>query len=204
MRSRALPLRRIAAVVAAAALAVGLAGCSADPLAEQYREGRNTGYIAANGFQTEEIAPEDRGEPVEFTGLLDTGEEVSSADYADEVLVVNFWYAACAPCRVEAPNLEEVNQEFADQGVSFLGFNTYDQAPTSLSFARDYGVTYPSLLGVDDAAAKLAFARETPLSATPTTLVLDREGRVAARVIGTISEASILEAIVRDVAAEES
>lgn len=197
-------MRRILPLVAVAALAVSLAACSADPLAEQYRAGDNKGYIAANGFQTQEIAPENRGEPVEFTGTLDNGATATSADYAGDVLVVNFWYATCGPCIIEAPRLEQAAQTFEGQDVAFLGINTYDQPATSLSFARDNGVSYPSLIAVGDAELKLAFADKTPINATPTTLVLDREGRVAARVIGELPEASILEAMVRTVAAESA
>ncbi|MBM3715016.1 TlpA family protein disulfide reductase [Microbacterium sp. HMH0099] len=199
-------MRRIlSAVVAAAAtatLAVGLAACSADPLAEQYRAGDNKGYIAANGFQTVEIPADQRGEPVEFSGSLDDGSPVSSGDFAGRVLVVNFWYATCGPCIIEAPRLEQAYQSFEGQDVSFLGINTYDQPATALSFARDNDVSYPSAMAVNDADLKLAFADKTPINATPTTLVLDREGRVAARIVGELPEASILEAIVRTLVAE--
>lgn len=199
-------MRRIlsaaAAATAALALVAGLAACNADPLAEQYRAGDNKGYIAANGFQTQELAPENRGEPVDFSGTLDNGSTASSADYAGTVLVVNFWYATCGPCIIEAPRLEQAYQTFEGQDVSFLGVNTYDQPATALSFARDNGVSYSSLMAVSDAELKLAFADKTPINATPTTLVLDRQGRVAARIIGELPEASILEAMVRTVLAE--
>jgi thiol-disulfide isomerase/thioredoxin len=191
-------MRRILAAAVAAALAVTLAACSgSDELASQYREGTNQGFIAANGFQTEEILPAERGEPIVFDGVLETGDAVSSTDYAGEVLVVNFWYAACGPCIVEAPRLEEAYESFADQPVSFLGINTYDQPATAQSFARDNGVTYPSVIAVNDGETKLAFANEVPLSATPVTVVLDQQGRAAARIIGELPEASILQSIVR-------
>ena len=195
-------MRRILSAAAALALVAGLASCSADPLAEQYRAGDNKGYIAANGFQTQELAPENRGEPVDFSGTLDNGSTASSADYAGTVLVVTFWYATCGPCIIEAPRLEQAYQTFEGQDVSFLGVNTYDQPATALSFARDNGVSYSSLMAVSDAELKLAFADKTPINATPTTLVLDRQGRVAARIIGELPEASILEAMVRTVLAE--
>jgi peroxiredoxin len=198
-------MRRLLAGLAVAALAVGLAACTPeDGLADQYRDGDNKGYIAANGFQYAEYAPDERGESVQFTGTLDTGEEASSDDYTGRVLVVNFWYAACGPCIVEAPYLEEVYQSFDRADVDFVGVNTYDQAATAQSFARENEIGYPSLLAVNDAALKLAFTQHTSLSATPTTLVLDREGRVAARLIGALEEASILEAMVRDVVAEQT
>lgn len=189
---------RMIAAVAALVLATMLSGCGNDALAEQYRSGDNTGYIAADGFRVVPIALADRGEPVDFTGELDSGEQVSSVDYAGDVLVVNFWYAACAPCRVEAPELEQANQAFAGEGVSFLGVNIYDGAAASLAFAETYGLSYPSALATVDASIKLAFAEQTPLNAVPTTLVLDQEGRVAARIIGQLKEASILETLIRE------
>ncbi|MFJ4038651.1 TlpA family protein disulfide reductase [Microbacterium sp. NPDC090007] len=192
------------AIAASAALIAGLAACSADPLADQYRAGDNKGYIAANGFQTAEIAPENRTAPVEFAGTLDNGSPVSSADFAGKVLVVNFWYATCGPCIIEAPRLEQAYQTFQGQDVAFLGINTYDQPATALSFARDHGVSYSSAMAVNDGALKLAFNDKTPLNATPTTLVLDKQGRVAARIVGELPEASILEAIVRTLVAENA
>lgn len=194
--------RRVIAAALAAALSVGLAACAADPLADQYRAGDNKGYIAANGFATEEIPAAERGEPVEFSGVTESGDEVSDADYDGQVLVVNFWYATCGPCIIEAPRLEEAYESFEGQDVSFLGVNTYDQAATVASFARENGVSYPSVLAVNDSAVKLAFTEHAPLSATPVTLVLDQQSRVAARIIGELPRASILESIVRTVLAE--
>ncbi|MEO2131626.1 MAG: TlpA disulfide reductase family protein, partial [Microbacterium sp.] len=180
-----------AVIAASVLLAVGLlAGCtSSDSLAQQYRDGNEKGFIAGD-FQVVEIPAGDRGEPVVFEGVTETGETVSSDDYRGGVLVVNFWYAACGPCIVEAPMLEEVWQEYQDQGVAFLGVNTYDQPATALSFARDNNVTYPSVIDVNDGRVKLAFAQVTPIQATPTTLVIDQEGRVAARIIGQLASAS--------------
>lgn len=191
--------RAAASALLAVSLIGGLAACANDPLAEQYREGDNKGFIEGD-FRVVEIPEAERGEAVSFSGVLDDGSTVTEADYAGEVLVVNFWYAACAPCRVEAPFLEAVHQEYADDGVSFLGVNTYDSAEASLAFAETYGVSYPSALAVEDGSIKLAFAERTPLNATPTTLVLDREGRVAARIIGQLEDASVLDTLVGELA----
>jgi thiol-disulfide isomerase/thioredoxin len=190
--------RAAASALLVLTLTGGIAACSSDPLAEQYRAGDSKGFIAADGFRVVEIPADERGEPVEFTGALDSGGEVSSDDYAGQVLVVNFWYAGCAPCRAEAPELEAAYGEFAGEDVSFLGVNIYDGAEASLAFAETYGVTYPSALATVDGSIKLAFADETPLNAVPTTLVLDKEGRVAARIIGRLTESSILTTLVND------
>lgn len=197
-------IKRTMCVFAALGLIAGLTACGNDPLAEQYRAGDNKGFIAADGFQTAEIAPSDRGDPVSFSGTTDQGKQVSSADYAGSVLVVNFWYAACGPCRAEAEHLEAAYTSFSGQDVAFLGINTSDSAASSIAFAEKFGVTYPSALAAQDAGLKRAFAADTPLNATPTTLVLDKQGRVAARVIGPVSAESVSSfgAIIRDVLAE--
>ena len=181
-----------------------LTGCAADDsLAQQYRDGNEKGYISGD-FQVVEIPEPERGDPVVFEGVTETGDPVTSDDYRGEVLVVNFWYAACGPCIVEAPLLEEVWQEYQDQGVAFLGVNTYDQPATALSFARDNNITYPSVIDVNDGQVKLAFAQLTPIQATPTTLVIDRDGRVAARIIGQLAAASILSTLVADTLVEDA
>lgn len=194
--------RRALTGVAVMLLSVTLAGCAAnDSLAQQYRDGNEKGYIAGD-FRVVEIPEAQRGDPVVFEGATESGETVSSADYRGGVLVVNFWYAACGPCIAEAPLLEQVWQEYQDDGVGFLGVNTYDQPATALSFARDNNVTYPSVIDVNDGRVKLAFAQVTPIQATPTTLVIDRDGRVAARIIGQLSAASILSTLVGDALSE--
>jgi peroxiredoxin len=194
--------RRRGKAAASALLVVGLIGglaaCTSDPLAEQYRSGDNKGFVAADGFAVDEISTDERTEPVEFEAVLDTGGTASSADYAGDVLVVNFWYAGCAPCRVEAPELAAADAAFEGQDVAFLGVNLYDGAEASRAFAETYGVAYPSALATEDGSIKLAFAGETPLNAVPVTLVLDKDGRVAARLVGQIEDASILETIVRE------
>lgn len=197
------PARRLVVAIAIAS-AVVLTGCTAnEDLADQYRSGNGQGYISGDGAYTV-IAEADRGEPIEFEGVIETGDTVSSDDYRGEVLVVNFWYAACPPCRLEAPDLEALSQQFAPDGVRFLGVNIYDQAPTAMSFAKEFGVTYPSILDVNDGSVRLAFAGQFAPNSVPTTLVLDQQGRVAARISGLISEPSVLRSMITDVLAEDS
>ena len=202
-RIRSRTATRTAAVLAAGALALSLAACANDPLADQYRAGDNKGYIAGDRSIVE-IPVDRRGEPVEFAATTETGADVTSADYAGEVLVVNFWYAACGPCRAEAADLEDAHTSFAGEDVAFLGINTIDSAEAAAAFAETYGITYPSAIASETPAIKLAFAEKTPIQATPTTLVLDAEGRVAARIIGQLPDPSILKTLVRDTLAESS
>ena len=201
-RGRAWAPRRLAGAALAALLVVGLAACSPDAATQEYLDGTHTGYVGADGGRYVGVAPADRGEPVVYGGVTEEGERFDSADLLGEVVVVNFWYAACGPCRSEAPVLESVWQDYQDRGVSFLGVNTRDQPETALAFAKTYQVTYPSLIDIATGEAKLAFAAVVPAQATPTTVVIDREGRVAARLIGEIKEASILSSVVGDILAE--
>lgn len=193
-------IRSATAVFLAAALA--LAGCASDPLADQYRAGSNKGYIAGDG--TVETYPlDDREGAASFSGETETGETISSEDLAGNVAVLNFWYAACPPCRAEARDLEALNQQFLPDGVRFVGVNVRDEGGTAIAFADTFGVTYPSILDYRTAAVQLAFSDTIPPNAVPTTLVLDRQGRVAARILGQVSEPSILETIIRDTVAED-
>jgi len=193
----------VAALVAASALL--LTGCTSDPLADQFREGSGKNYIAGDG-SISEYDQGDRGEPIEFTGETVEGDAFDSADTLGEVTVVNFWYAGCAPCRVESPILEEVHQGYESDAadVAFIGVNVRDQAGTAASFEKKYGVSFPSILDVESGEAQLAFAGPVPPAAVPTTIVLDREGRVAARVLGQLTEASILESLVDRVLDEQA
>lgn len=138
-----------------------------------------------------------------FDGMTDAGYPVSSDDYSGDVLVVNFWYAACAPCRVEAPDLAALSAKYHGAGASFLGVNVYDQPDTSLAFARNFDIAYPSIMDADSGTVRLAFAGHAPPSAVPTTLVLDKQGRIAARFIGLIEAPSMLDTIISDLIAEE-
>ena len=194
--------RRALAVMSIVVAAATLAACSSNPLADQYREGSGKNYIAGDGSITE-ILPQNRGAAIVFSGTTIDDRPLSSADLLGRVVVVNFWYAGCAPCRAEAPDLQAVyaEQTAAGEPVTFVGVNVRDQAATAASFNKSFGITFPTVtdqLG----AIQLAFASNVPPNAVPTTLVLDAQGRVAARVLGAIAEPSILTALIDSVVAE--
>jgi len=185
------------------ALTLALSACTsaADSLADQYRSGTGQNYISGDGAITI-VAPTSRAEPITFSGPLDTGGTFSSTDYPGEILVVNFWYAGCPPCRLEAADLEALSQEFLGKGVMFIGVNILDQAPTALAFAEEFGVSYPSIMDVMSGSVRLSFAGQVAPNAVPTTLVLDADGRVASRISGLLTDPSILEGMIDDVLAE--
>ncbi|MGA1836346.1 TlpA disulfide reductase family protein [Herbiconiux sp. 11R-BC] len=193
---------RVAVAATLAAAALLLAGCSNDPLAQQYLAGNSKNYIAGDGSVTE-ITAADRGAAVSFAGTDQAGNPVSSGDYAGQVLVLNFWYAGCAPCRAEAPALQALNAQYDGQGVSFLGVNVRDQASTAVSFDDTFGITYPSVIDTDG-ALQLAFSGTVAANAVPTTLVIDKQGRVAARILGQLQDKSILDTLIKSNLAEAS
>ncbi|WAC67342.1 TlpA disulfide reductase family protein [Agrococcus sp. SL85] len=183
---------RLAAAVAAAALA--LVGCASSEGGVEQNVG-DIGYIAGDGYVTE-IPVDQRSAPAAFSGPLVTGGEFDSSEL-DGVAVVNFWYAGCPPCRIEAPVLAELHAELGDE-VDFLGVNTRDGAAQAQTFERDFGIEYPSILDDETAQAQLAFSGIVAPNAVPTTLVLDAEGRVAARVSGAVEDTSILATLLRE------
>lgn len=196
------PLARRAVLTAGgAALAVvlGLSGCAQeDPLAKQAKAGDNKNYVAGDGSVTE-FAAADRKAPVDVRGTLFDGTAVAPADFLGKVTVLNFWFAACAPCRVEAPSLEALNQEFKSQGVQFFGVNLRDEKATADAFDKTFNLTYPSF-NDKDGAVLLAVSGLVPPGAVPTTLVLDKQGRVASRVLGEIQKGTLKSLIAAAVA----
>lgn len=193
--------RMAAAAGAAAILLLTLTGCTSETT-DLSDAGLDTGYVAGDGSVLE-ITESERGAPISFAGTGENGEQISSTSYEGNVLVVNFWYAACAPCRLEAPDLESTYQAYLPHEVSFLGVNVRDQAATAQEFATTFGVTYPSIIDTD-AGVQLSFAGQVAPNAVPTTLVLDRQGRVAARILGRVTEVSILESLIDRVLQEEA
>lgn len=193
--------RALVAVTSGLILAISLAGCSTDTLAQQYRDGSGKNYVAGDGTITE-ITVKNRGKPIVFSANLEDGTPISSSAYVGHVVVVNFWYAGCPPCRAEAPDLEKSYTKFVGAGVRFLGVNVRDQSATARTFETDFGITYPSVLDVDKGTMQLAFSGVVAPNAVPTTIVLDRQGRVAARVLGKLPDASVLEALIGTVLKE--
>lgn len=187
----------------AVAACIALAGCSSsDGLATTYNKTGDTGnYVSPDGA-TKTIAAADRGNGVNFSGTTDTGAKVSSTDYAGKVVVLNFWYASCPPCRLESKDLEKLNQKYSAEGIVFLGVNVEDTAPTAQSFEKAHGVTYPSILDADDGAVRLAFHGKISPNAVPTTLIIDAKGRVAARFSGLITSPSLVGQIIDSTLAE--
>jgi thiol-disulfide isomerase/thioredoxin len=186
----------VKAALITAAIAVTLSGCTAnDPLADQFKAGDNKNYIAGDGSVTE--YPEaNRGKSVAWSGPTDGGGILSSEQLTGVPIVMNFWYAGCAPCRAEAPDLLAISKEFPK--VQFVGVNVRDSAATSAAFNRNFKITWPSIIDAQFGTVALAFTGIVTPAAVPSTLVIDKQGRVSARVLGRIDK-SILTTLVKTV-----
>ncbi|WP_233563842.1 TlpA family protein disulfide reductase [Cryobacterium tepidiphilum] len=194
--------RQVNAIAGILSVVMLFTACAPDPLAEQYRAGSGKNYIAGDGTVTE-IAPGDRSATVEFSATVESGEDVRSLDFAGDVMVLNFWYAGCAPCRAEAPDLQALWEKYQAENVQFLGVNIRDQVGTAKAFSQSYGVTYPSVIDVNTGAVQLAFSGSVAPNAVPTTLVLDRQGRIASRILGRIPAPSVLDSLIRTALEEQ-
>jgi peroxiredoxin len=172
----------------AAALGVGavlLSGCSTGSDAVDVNNGGEFRFVA--GTAAGEVIPEgERASAPEFSGTLLGGGGWSSAELAGDIAVLNFWGSWCAPCRVETPEFQEVYTEVADAGVQFLGLNVKDQEQFAQAFVTSKAITFPSLFDPKGEVA-LAF-RDYPANAIPSTIVLDRDSRVAAVYTGEVRQ----------------
>jgi thiol-disulfide isomerase/thioredoxin len=186
-------VRLVSAITGAVLTTVALAACSGnDPLADQFRAGDNKNYIAGDGTVTE-FAVDARGEAVSWSGTTESGSILSSDSLLGKVAVINFWYAGCAPCRAEAPDLVALAAEHTD--VQFVGVNVRDSAETAIAFDKNFGITWPSIIDANTGSVSLAFTGIVTPQAVPTTLVIAKDGKVTARVLGRIDK-SILNTLI--------
>ena len=186
--------------LAAASVLLALTGCSS---AVGDTGAPDKGYISGDGTVTVTPAAE-RGSARSFAGKTLDGGSFDVADHRGEVVVVNVWGSWCPPCVEETPQLQRVWSSFAEAGkpVAFVGIDIKESPATAAAFIRANGVTYPS---ISDSASggQPMLALQGRAAATPTTLVLDRHGRIAARVLGATT-ALTLTAMINDVLAEPS
>jgi len=175
-------------------VAVLLSGCT------ELEGTGDKGYITGDG-QVREVAPGDRGDPVDLEGESLTGEPLDLADLRGGVAVVNVWYSTCPPCRAEQPELTSAANR-TEGTAEFVGINIreYDTA-MGQAFNRTFDVPYPSIFS-PDGQSLLAFSGTLAPNSIPSTVVLDAEGRVAASIIGPLPSEQTLVTLIEDVAAE--
>ena len=163
-----------------------VAGCSTGSDAVDVNNGGEFRFVA--GTPRGEVVPvAERASAPEFSGSLLGGGSFASGDLDGDVAVLNFWGSWCPPCRVETPEFQEVYADVRDEGVEFLGINVKETSDRfALAFTDRFGIEFPSLY---DPRGEVALAfRDYPATAIPSTIVLDREGRVAAVFTAEVSQ----------------
>jgi peroxiredoxin len=180
--------RRLAVVLVSVVAAGALAACADDGWEKS---------CVTNEQLVIECAPDRRPPAGDVTGELLGGGTYSVAQDRGKVVVVNFWGSWCAPCRAEADDLEKTYQAMKSRGVTFVGVNSRDGRDAAKAFEKGR-VTYPSIF---DPSNRVALQFDVTQVSTPSTLILDREGRIAValRRATTVDE---LQPLVERVAAE--
>lgn len=184
------PLSATVSWLISATLGAGLlAGCAQSSVAGD-RVGGDQGYVSGDGTTT--ILPRaERSAAPALAGSTLSGGSFDLADHRGSLVVVNVWASWCAPCRDEAPALAAVAAQTADQGVRFVGVNIRDSDAAARAFVRKFALKYPNIPD-PDGKLLLGFAGTLPPSAIPSTLVIDGEGRVAARAVGPVDRSRLL------------
>ena len=195
-------MKKLALALLLSAFVLTSSGCATDPLAEQFREGDNKNYITGDGTVTE-FSLGSRPKAADWSGVSESGDNLSSNQLTGVITVINFWYAGCAPCRVEMPELIQLQDQFLDDEVQFIGVNVRDTPGTALAFARQVNLNFPSVMDAKTGSVVLGFTGVVTPQAVPTTLVIDSEGNVSARVLGRIDK-GILEELIKTVVREKN
>ncbi|AOR32786.1 redoxin domain-containing protein [Streptomyces fodineus] len=193
-RSRAVLLSAVAAVAALTLSACGKGGTSGG--------GGNTNFVTGNnGIAT--VPAGERAAAPDLSGKTIDGKTLDVADYKGKVVVINVWGSWCGPCREEAQYFAKVSKQYEGQGVQFVGINTRDTSTTpAIAFEKEHGIGYPSLY---DPTGKLMlrFQRGTlNPQLIPSTLIIDRQGKVAARALEALDDTALLK-MLKPVVAEK-
>jgi thiol-disulfide isomerase/thioredoxin len=174
--------RKLRSLITAAAVIIGVAGCAGTGNVDTSVSGSILGGFGGGAIVIYKVS--DRQMMGDVSGTTLQGKQLSLSSYRGKFLVVDFWSENCGPCHGEEQSLEQLSKDEAAKNVAFVGIDERDNRAAALSFERQYHVTYPSLYDRSDAFV-LDFPGAAPPS-TPTTLVIDPQGRIAARVSGAL------------------
>jgi thiol-disulfide isomerase/thioredoxin len=164
------------------ALAIALTGCSSGGSSSSEES-----FVSGDGSTTF-IKIADRKIAPAITGLTLSGSNYTYTK--DKVAVVNVWASWCSPCRAEAPTLASLANKYT--AVAFIGILTRDNPANAEAFARRFKLPYPTII---DDSILIGFKGSLPANAIPSTVILDKKGRVAARISGAVTVASLSQLI---------
>jgi thiol-disulfide isomerase/thioredoxin len=193
--------RAAAGAAVAAAVALSAAACGGGATAQQTATGNGSSFVAGS-YGTTVFRPGSRPAAPRVTGTTLSGTRFSLSADRGSVVVLNFWGSWCTPCREEASALGVLARQLSGPDVRFMGVDIRDDPASAEAFMRTFRIPYQSLNDPNDAIA-LDFSGTVPPAGIPTTLVIDRSGRIAARIVGTASYNG-LEALIKQVKAERS
>ncbi len=177
--------RPVFRTAAAAAAALALSACAAGPIADTTPASNGQSFVSGRASLTV-FHPGQGPVAPEVSGRTLTGTMLRLGQYRGDVVVMNFWGSWCTPCRAEAPALAALAQRFHAAGVRFVGVDIRDSVAAALAFQRDFRISYPSF-NDPGGSIVLRFSASVSPAGIPTTLVIARDGRVSARVIGSVS-----------------
>jgi thiol-disulfide isomerase/thioredoxin len=188
--------------IAGAVMATLLTGCSGRDAVAQ----GGTFEFVSPGGKTDIFydPPASRGHPAPLSGpdLMDPARTISLDDFAGQVVIINVWGQWCGPCRAEVTQLQRVYDATRGSGVSFLGIDVRDNSrQAAQDFVNDHHVTFPSIYD-PPMRTLIAFGGKYPTTVIPSTLVLDRQHRVAAVFLRELL-AEDLQPVVQQVAHEQ-
>jgi thiol-disulfide isomerase/thioredoxin len=167
---------------------LSIAACSGQ-IAANTPASNGSNFVSGNGDSSYFKAGGRLAAP-DVSGRTLSGARLSLSSYRGKVVVINFWGSWCAPCRSEAPTLAVLSEQYQSKGVQFVGVDIRDSPASAQAFVQNFDISYPSLNDPADEIA-LAFRHTVPPAAIPSTLVIDRNGQIAGRVIGQASYSSL-------------
>lgn len=152
--------------------------------------GSGTGGVSQSAVGLTLYKPSERRLLPDISGTTLDDRSLSVADLQGHVVVINVWGSWCAPCREEAPILARVARETRADGVRFVGIDVRDNVAAAKAFTTNFNIPYPSLFD-GTGSLLLAFSGIVPVSAVPSTVIVDQQGAVAARFIGKVDYTSL-------------
>lgn len=127
--------------------------------------------------------------------LLEQGRTIGLNDFTGQVVVLNIWGSWCGPCRAELPGLQQVYDTTKASGVAVLGIDVRDDRSAAADFVRDRAITFPSIF--DQPGRSLDALSGYPRNTVPSTIVLDRQHRVAAVFLTSVRATELLPVVQR-------